>query len=111
MCLMLKRMETSKVQMQINTQIWSSCLWRFVILVMLILVGHFVAHFDKMCFSAQFTAKKGPGNLTPNNEVFNGGFAMWLRGGWKRGLERGLGKAGRGWGRVGEGLGKGWGRV
>ena len=33
-------------KIQINNQIWSSCFWRFVILVMLILVGHFVIHFD-----------------------------------------------------------------
>ena len=46
MCLMLKCMQTSKVEIQINNQIWSSCFWRFVILVMLILVGHFVTHFD-----------------------------------------------------------------
>ena len=46
MCLMLICMQTSKVQIQINDQIWSSCFWRFVILVLLILVGHFVTHFD-----------------------------------------------------------------
>ena len=44
MCLMLKCMETSKVQIQIKNQIWSCCLG---VLVMLILFGHFVTHFDK----------------------------------------------------------------
>ena len=46
MCLMLKCMQTSKVQIQINNQIWSSCFWRFAILVMLIIVGHLVIHLD-----------------------------------------------------------------
>ena len=43
MCLMLKCMEASKVQIQINNQIWSSCL---LVLVMFTVCGHFVTHFD-----------------------------------------------------------------
>ena len=40
---MLKGMQTSKVQIQANNQVWSSC---FAVLVMFIFCGHFVIHFD-----------------------------------------------------------------
>ena len=46
MCLMLTCMQTSKVQIQIHTQIWSSCFRRFLVLVMFTFCGHFVSSFD-----------------------------------------------------------------
>ena len=46
MCLMLKCMQISKVQIQIHNQIWSSCFRRFLVLVMFTFCGHFVSSFD-----------------------------------------------------------------
>ena len=46
MCLMLNCVQTSKVQIQIHNQIWSSCFWRFLVLVMFTFCGHLVFSFD-----------------------------------------------------------------
>ena len=65
MCLMLKRMETSKVQIQIKNQIWSSC---FVVLVMFTFCGHIVKHFDSNKRNSH--EKITPACLVPLKEAY-----------------------------------------
>ena len=55
MCLMLKYMETSKVQIQIKNWIWSACLG---ILFMFTVCGHIVAHFDMVAELARIKVHK-----------------------------------------------------
>ena len=66
MCLMLKRMQTSKVQIQANNQVWSSC---FAVLVMFIFCGHFVIHFDKNVIALR------PTDETVGRQVVNPNFS------------------------------------
>ena len=46
MCLMLKCMQTSKVQIQTHTLVWSVSFPVFLVLVMFTFCGHFVISFD-----------------------------------------------------------------
>ena len=48
MCLMLKCMETSKVEIQAHTLVWSVSFLVFLVLVMFTFCGHFVIPFDSL---------------------------------------------------------------
>ena len=69
MCLMLKRMQTSKVQIQAHTLVWSVSFLVFLVLVMFTFCGHFVILFDMVAELVRTKVQKEEKQVNDEDDI------------------------------------------